>query len=82
MDEAQAVQLVIDVVSTSRAIDPGLLSQETNFVDDLGFDSLDASELLAALHGATGRQLAITDLSELRTVGQVARALAVQEALR
>jgi acyl carrier protein len=79
MHEGEAVELVIAVVSKSRAVDPSLLSGSTHFVDDLGFDSLDASELLAALHSATGRRLAITDLSELETVGQVAKALVAQE---
>ncbi|MGA8112690.1 MAG: acyl carrier protein [Actinocatenispora sp.] len=79
MDEQSAVELVISVVSKSRTVDPSLLSESTHFVDDLGFDSLDASELLAALHQQTGRRLAITDLSELATIGQVAKALAAQE---
>ena len=82
MHEQQAVELVIGVVSRSKAIDPGLLSESTHFVRDLGFDSLDASELLAALHNATGRPLAITDLSQLQTVGQVAKALTAQEVSR
>ncbi len=79
MDERDAVQLVIEVVSRSRTVDPALLDESTNFVEDLGFDSLDASELLASLHGRTGRRLAVTDLSQLQTVGQVAKALVAQE---
>lgn len=79
MDDQSAVELVIAVVSKSRTVDPAQLSESTQFVDDLGFDSLDASELLAALHGQTGRRLAITDLSELQTIGQVAKALAAQD---
>jgi acyl carrier protein len=82
MDERQAVDLVIEVVSTSRALDPALLSGSTNFVDDLGFDSLDASELLAALHRRTGRQLPITALSELQTIDQAAKALVAGEETR
>jgi acyl carrier protein len=79
MDVEQALNLVIDVVSRSRALDPALLSPSTRFVEDLGFDSLDASELLAALHSRTGHRLDISDLSSLQTVGQVARTLVVEE---
>lgn len=79
MDEQEAMELVIRVVAKSRAVDPALLNGSTRFVDDLGFDSLDASELLAALHRETGRQLAVADLSQLQTVGQVAKALTAQE---
>jgi acyl carrier protein len=83
MDEQQqAVQTVVAVISKSKAVDPALLNESTHFVDDLGFDSLDAAELLAALHSATGRRLAVTDLSELQTVGQVAKALTAQEVSR
>jgi acyl carrier protein len=79
MDEQQAVELVIAVVAKSRAVDPALLNATTRFVDDLGYDSLDASELLAALHSATGRRVAVDDLSQLQTIGQVAKALTAQE---
>lgn len=79
MDHQKAVDLVTGILSRTRAFDPSLISPETRLVDDLGFDSLDASELLAALHRDTGRQLAVTDLSQLQTVGQVADALVAQE---
>ena len=79
MDHQKAVDLVTEIVSRTRAFDPSLITPETHLVDDLGFDSLDASELLAALHRDTGRQLAVSDLSELRTIGQVADALVAQE---
>lgn len=81
MDHQQAVDLVVGILARTRAIDPTLIQPQTRLVDDLGFDSLDASELLAALHRDTGRQLAVDDLSQLRTVGQVADALAAQEVL-
>jgi len=79
MDEREAIDLVISVVSSSRALDPALLSGSTNFVADLGFDSLDAAELLAALHRKTGRRLPVTDLSQLQTIEQAAKALIAEE---
>jgi acyl carrier protein len=79
MDHQKAVDLVVGILARTRAMEPSLLTPDTRLVDDLGFDSLDASELLAALHRDTGRQLAVSDLSQLQTVGQVADALVGQE---
>jgi acyl carrier protein len=75
----EAVALVINVISTSRSIDPGLLSPSTNLAEDLGFDSLDAAELLAAFHTKVGQKMAVDDISQLTTVDGVAKLLAVQE---
>lgn len=81
MDHQKAVEVVTGILCRTRALAPSLITPETHLVDDLGFDSLDASELLAALHRDTGRQLAVADLSQLTTVGQVADALVAQEAM-
>jgi acyl carrier protein len=75
MDERSALELVTRLVAKGRGVDPRALGPDTNLVDDLGFDSLDASELLASLHSETGRHLGVTDFSDLRTVGDVAWAL-------
>lgn len=80
MDEQQALELVIRLVARGRGVDERTLGPETDLVNDLGFDSLDASELLAALHTETGTHVPMTDLSDLRTVADVGRALTKQEA--
>ncbi|MCI4066746.1 acyl carrier protein [Micromonospora mangrovi] len=82
MDEQQAMELVTRLVARGRGVDPRALEPGTNLVDDLGFDSLDASELLAALHSETGTQLPLSDLSELRTIGDIGRALSTEEVAR
>ena len=76
MDESEATDLVADVLCRTRSLDPSLVGPDSDLVDDLGFDSLDAAELLAALHTATGRQVDIEDASRMRTVRQIAAALA------
>jgi acyl carrier protein len=48
----------------------------TNLGDDLGFDSLDAAELLAALHKETGHQLSLDSMDDFQTVSGIARSLA------
>jgi acyl carrier protein len=79
MDEQQAVELVTRLVARGRGVDVRTLTPETDLIDDLGFDSLDASELLAALHTETGAHVPLSDLSELRTIGDIGRALTKQE---
>ena len=79
MDEQQAMDLVMRLVARGRGVDVRALSPETSLVEDLGFDSLDASELLAALHTETGDSMQLSDISELRTIGDVASALSKQE---
>jgi acyl carrier protein len=80
MNEQEATELVIDIICKSRGFDRSLVTPSTRLVDDLGFDSLDASELLAALHRRTGQRLELEDFrpTELETVDQVGKALARQ----
>ncbi|MGQ0841968.1 acyl carrier protein [Actinokineospora sp.] len=81
MDQQQALDLVMELVARGRGVDTRALAPTTCLVDDLGFDSLDASELLAALHAETGAHLGISNLTELRTIEDVAAALTKQESL-
>jgi acyl carrier protein len=79
MDEKQATDLVIRLVARARGIDPRTITPRTDLVNDLGFDSLDASELLASVHTETGAHVPLANVSDLRTVEDVARALSKQE---
>lgn len=46
------------LVCRGQRLDPSQVSDTTNLVDDLGFDSLDAAELLAALNLKTVSDIA------------------------
>jgi acyl carrier protein len=72
----QAIALVTRLVCRSRHLDPSQVLAATNLADDLGFDSLDAAELLAALHKETGRQLDLDSMDDIQTVSGIARSLA------
>jgi acyl carrier protein len=74
--DEQAVALVTRLVCRSRHLDPSQVLAETNLADDLGFDSLDAAELLAALHKETGRQLSLDSIADIQTVSGIAKTLA------
>jgi acyl carrier protein len=75
--DEQAIALVTNLVCQGRSLDPSLISPTTNLVDDLGFDSLDAAELLAALHKETGRQLNVDSIEGFQSVKDIARSLVV-----
>jgi acyl carrier protein len=74
--EEEAISLVTGLVCRGRRLDPSQVCETTNLVTDLGFDSLDAAELLAALHEETGRQVDVDSVSDLRTVRDIAERLA------
>jgi acyl carrier protein len=76
MNEEQAIDLVRRLVCHNRHVDPGQVLAGTNLVDELGFDSLDAAELLAALHMETGEQLDIDSIKDIQTISDIAKSLA------
>lgn len=82
MNNAEATEIVIGLISRIRGIDRRLITPSTNLTEDLGIDSLDASELLAGLHTRTGKLLSVTDISELTTVSALADALADKEEVK
>lgn len=53
-------------------MDESQVSETTNLTDELGFDSLDAAELLAALHEETGMQLDVDSMTEIKTIRDIA----------
>lgn len=82
MTEQEAADLVARLVCQGRQLDPSQVSETTDLVDELGFDSLDAAELLATLHKETGRQLDVGSISDIKTVSAIARSLADPQANR
>ena len=76
MTKREAADLVARLVCRGRHLDPSQVSETTDLVDELGFDSLDAAELLAALHQETGLQLDVGSVGDIKTVSDIARSLA------
>jgi acyl carrier protein len=73
--EEEAVALVTGLICQARHLDPSQISDTTNLVDELGFDSLDAAELLAAVHKETRLELDIDSINDMRTARDIARGL-------
>jgi acyl carrier protein len=80
--EENAIALVTRLICRNRHLEPSQVSVDTNLVEDLGFDSLDAAELLAALHKETGRQLSLGSMSEFRTVSDIAQGLMTSQPVK
>ena len=77
MDEQAAVELVTNVICQMRKTEPSQVPPESDLADTLGLDSLDAAEILAALHKETGVEVGIESPDDLRTVAGIARPLTV-----
>jgi acyl carrier protein len=73
--DEQAIALVTRLICRSRQLDPAQVLAAENLGDELGFDSLDAAELLAALHKETGRQLGADSIQGIQTVRGIAKSL-------
>ncbi len=78
MTDDDAVVLVTSLICRVRQVSPAQVAESARLVDDLGFDSLDAAELLAALHKATGRQFDLDSVNGMHTVRDIARGLVNQ----
>jgi acyl carrier protein len=68
--------LVARLVCRGRRLDPSQVSDTASLADELGFDSLDAAELLAALHQETGFQLDVSSFNDIKTISDIAQRLA------
>ncbi len=77
MDEQVAIELVTNVICQMRKTEPAQVPPESDLADTLGLDSLDAAEILAALHRETGVEVGIESADDLRTVAGIARRLTV-----
>ena len=76
MEYDEAVGLVTRLVCAGRRLDVAQVRTGDDLHEALGFDSLDAAELVAAIHKETGLELDVSSYQELRTVGGIAARLA------
>ena len=66
---SEVYQQVVTVISKVLGIAQDMIKSESNFVNDLGADSLDRVTLVMALEDAFKRQIPEEDLDQLTTVG-------------
>ncbi|MEV0031505.1 acyl carrier protein [Nocardia sp. NPDC050793] len=70
MTYEEALELVIGAICGYRGIDRSEVNEATNMVDDLGFDSIDAAELVVAIYTETGWQLDPGALRDIEIFGR------------
>ncbi|NLO82786.1 MAG: acyl carrier protein [Clostridiales bacterium] len=60
-----------DIIAEQLGVDPGEVTPESRFIDDLGADSLDIVELIMALEEEFDMEIPDEDAEKISTVGDV-----------
>lgn len=66
---------VTGLISQMFELDPSLLTEEANLYEDLDIDSIDAVDLIVELKGYTGKKISPDDFKNVRTIGDIVRAV-------
>ncbi len=63
------------IVARELNVDEASLTMETNFVEDLGADSLDAVEIIMAVEDEFGVEVGDDDAQGIRSIGDIVKML-------
>ena len=66
------IEMLAEMIARQMGISPEQIGEDSSITEDLGADSLDIVEMLAALEDACGICIPDEDAVNLRTVGDVA----------
>lgn len=66
---------VASMLSRNMDVDRDKITPDSDLVDDLGADSLDSVEIVMELEDQFGIEIKDDELDEIRTVGQLVRAI-------
>lgn len=71
IQETAMLDKVIEIIRNQLGIDDAEITEDTNFKDDLGVDSLDLLELVMAFEEEYNIELNPEELEDIQTVGDV-----------
>ena len=77
MAENSTFERVRAIIVDQLGVDPGEVTMEANFRDDLDADSLDLVELIMAFEEEFGGEINVDDAQKITTVGDAVRFLDV-----
>jgi acyl carrier protein len=66
---------VRDIIAGKLSVDPDSVKTESNFIDDLGADSLDLADLVMAIEERYQIDFGNEDTDQFKTVGDVVGAI-------
>lgn len=64
-------EAIIETIADQLGVDPTTVTDDANFIEDLGADSLDTVELVMALEEDLGFEIPDDDSVELVTLGKI-----------
>ena len=69
------LEKIKEITAESLGADPGTITEETSFKEDLGADSLDLFEMVMAFEEAFEVEIPSEDLEQIQPVGDVVKYL-------
>jgi acyl carrier protein len=66
---------VRDIIASKLSVDPDSVKPESNFIDDLGADSLDLADLVMAIEERYSIDFGNEDTDQFKAVGDVVGAI-------
>ncbi len=75
MQVASTEEKVIDIVAEQLGVDAGKINRDSNFINDLGADSLDLVEMVMEFETAFGIRIPEDQTDKIQTVGEAIDAI-------
>ena len=71
----EAIDRVKKIIIDQLGVDPGKITEDSSFVDDLGADSLDIVELIMAFEEEFDIEIPDEDAEKIKTIGDAVKYL-------
>ena len=65
------LEKVIEILADQLSVDPSIINEDSNLVDDLDADSLTVIDLVMCLEDEFGIEVPDTEVENLKTVGAI-----------